>query len=183
MKNKRTTGSPEIPPSLSPSLTSIFNSLPLNYQSLFIKVVRYLWSCLLKRRGVNPASLFWAVDIFRQRSGLTSTELQCLSWMYLFSDRGANVVNSQDLYNSDIMPGLTYMSKVGALNDLKHKNFISRSTRDPGAPYLSRSYRKQPVFIKLTFSGVALIKGMEKDLNSMLLNTSLDEFTGANKKP
>jgi hypothetical protein len=182
MRNKRTNSSPENPPALPSSLRSIFNSLPLSYQSLFIKVLRYLWRVLSARRYSDPITLFWGVDLLRVRYGLTSSELQVLTWLYLFSERGANVVNSDDLYNTDIMPRLILTAKLNVLNDLKHKNYIIRYTRDPGAPYLSRSYRKQPVFIKLTSQGVALIKGMEKELNSMLLNSSLDELAG-NKKP
>lgn len=175
-----------LPPSLSVSFTGVYNGLNDLNKGVFIRVFNYLWRYLfnyreLFRRGVVH---YWCLDVVRLRSGLTTSELSSLSYLYQVTRQGVNMVHSDYLYNSVIFQDLQYKSKQGVLNDLKHKGFVSRHTLDPSAPYLRRCHSRQPVFIKLTSKGVQCIEQIEKDLYRLLLNTSLNDLTGvSNKKP
>jgi len=171
------------PPSLNPELTDIYNSLDNVNRQLFIKVYRFLWGVVNDRRS-GVAFSFWAVDLLRLRCGLTSSELTVLTYLYYVSGKGRRYIHSDLIYQGLILEDLVYSSKPALLNDIKHKGFISRSTRDPGQPYSQRAqHNKHPVFIRLTPAGVKLIEGMEKDLYKLLLHSSIDEITGAKKKP
>ena len=81
------------------------------------------------------------------------------------------------VYFGAVLPNVLKQSKGAILCDLKRKRFISRSTRNPSEPYLSRSYSSHPLFISLTTSGVRLIEGIEKELHKILINSSLDDLT------
>lgn len=173
-------------PSLPPSLSSVYSSLSPDMQKVFIRVFRFLWNyvCPLSRFIGHGGVLYsyWAIDMLRVKIDLTPSELSMLAYLYQVTDKGNKTIHSDIIYNSIILPHILIQSKQGILNDLKHKRFISRSTRDASQPYLSRSYQKQPVFISLTPAGVRLIEGIEKDLYKILVNSSLDELTRANKK-
>lgn len=168
-------------PSLPSDLNSLYLSLPDDMQRLFIRVFRYLWGVVNGwRYGFVP--LFWAVDLLRLRFSLTSSELTVLTYIYYASHKGKRFIHSDLVYNGTILQDLIYKSKQGVLNDLKHKGYISRSTRDPGQPYSQRAqHNKQPVYISLTPAGIKLIEKCERDLYNIIMNTSLDDLTG-NKK-
>jgi DNA-binding MarR family transcriptional regulator len=174
------------PPLLSPALTTLYSNLSPDMKRLFVKMFRFLWDNVapagrfVKYGGVLYA--YWAVDRLRVKIDLTPSELSIIAYLYQVTDRGNNTIHSDIIYNSVILPHILKQSKQGILNDLKHRGYISRLTRNPSAPYLQRSFSRHPVFIRLTSSGVALIEGIEKDLYRLLLNTSLNEITGANKK-
>jgi hypothetical protein len=174
------------PPSLSSELTILYGSLDTLNKGLFVRVFNYLWRYLFgyrtNLRRLGPVLYYWCVDGSRVRAGLTTSEFTTLVYLYQVTAQGANCVHSDIIYNGPIMERLTYFSKKDLLNDLKHLGYISRSTHDPSAPYLRRSYSKQPVFIRLTPSGIKLILGVEKDLYHILMRTSLNDLTGANKK-
>jgi DNA-binding MarR family transcriptional regulator len=124
----------------------------------------------------------WAIDMLRVKIDLTPSELSMLAYLYQVTDRGKSTIHSDIIYKSVILPHIQIASKQGILNDLKHRGYISRYTHNSSAPYLQRSFSRQPVFIRLTLKGISVIQGIEKDLYKLLLNTSLDEITGANKK-
>lgn len=174
------------PPSLSPGLLSVYSSLPPNIQKVFIRVFKYLWGVVLPyRRVAGPSGLllsFWAVDLIRERYSLCNSELSLLSYIYQQTGNNKYFIHSDLIYNSVMFPGFTRNSKQVRLCELNNKGFVVRSTSDPAALHLRRSHARQPVFIKLSLKGVQVIEAMEKDLYKLLLNTSLDELTGANLK-
>jgi DNA-binding MarR family transcriptional regulator len=174
-------------PSLPPSLSSVYSSLSPDMKKVFIRVFRFLWNYVAPvKRFVGHSGVlygFWAIDMLRVKSDLTPSELSMLAYLYQITDQGNKTIHSDIIYNSIILPRILKQSKQGILNDLKHKGYVSRSTCDVSQPYLSRAYSKQPVFIRLTSSGAALIEGIEKDLYRLLFSTSLNEITGPNKKP
>jgi hypothetical protein len=175
------------PPVLSPSLQSLYNGLSVENKSIFIKVFRFIWGAVLPyRRLAGPLGCvpgFWAVDLFRLRSGLPSSWFTVLTYIYFFSDQGKNYIRSSIIYEGVILEGITHVSRMTIINGLKRRGYLTRSTSDAGAPYLSRSYSRQTIFIKLTNKGVNLIEGIEKDLYKLYAGVSLDDLTGANKKP
>jgi hypothetical protein len=174
------------PPSLSPSLSSVYSSLSPEMQKIFIRVFRFLWNYVSPlRKFTSPGGVlysYWAVDMHRVKIDLTPSELSMLTYLYQVTCGGISTIHSDIVYNSAILPHILKQSKQGILNDLKHRGYITRLTRDPSAPYLQRSISRQPVFIRLTSKGVGVILGIEKDLYRLLYNTSLNELTGANKK-
>lgn len=176
----------DLPPLSSP-LQIIYSNLDCNMRRVFLKIYRHIWDavCPLSRFTGHGGvlNLYWAVDLFRLRYVLTASELSVLTYLYQLSDGGRNVVHSDKVYLGAVLPDLTLRTKQTLLYDIKEKGYITRSTSDPSQPYLSLSHSRQAVFIRLSSSGVALIKGIEKDLYKLLLNTSLNEITGINKKP
>jgi hypothetical protein len=165
-------------PSLSPEIQSLYNSLNNDMRALFIKVFRFQWGVVNRKRSA-PVVSFWCVDLLRLRAGLTSSELSTMVFLYQLSHKGAKYIHSDVIYNSVIMPGLTYASKQAVLNDLKHYGYITRSTRDPGQPYSQRAqHNKQPVYIRLSSKGINLIEKIERDFYNLTMNTSLNELTG-----
>lgn len=182
--NGFTSGSPPSP-SLSPSLLNSYNMLTDVNKKLFNKVYRYLWGVVNSRRFVDRGgvlSSFWAVDLLRDRYKLNTSELSLLSFLYQITCRGAVVVHSDQVINSGALPHLLLISKNRLLVTLKHRGYISRSTRNPATPYYSRYTFRNPVYITLTRSGVEVVENIERDLYKILLHSSLDELTG-NKKP
>jgi len=168
-------------PSLNLELIGIYNTLDNINKQLFIKVYRFLFGVVNDRRS---GVAFWAMDLLRLRGGLSSSELSVLTYLYYVSSRGRRYIHSDLVYQGLILNDLTHGSKLALLNDIKHKGYISRSTKDLGQPYCQRAqHNKHPVFIRLTAAGVKFIEGMEKDLYKLLLHSSIDEITGANKKP
>lgn len=174
------TGSPL--PSLPPDLRLLFNSLDNDHKRLFIKVFRWLFHYVNSRCG-SVVFLFWAGDMFRRRLELTSSDLAVLTYLYYISGRGVFAVRSEAAYNSGILPGLLPVAYKEVIYRLKKRGYLTRSTSDPSRPYLSRSRARQPVFISLTSSGCNVIRGIDKDMNRFLLNTSIDDLTGVSKKP
>jgi DNA-binding MarR family transcriptional regulator len=164
-------------PELPERLLSLFLVQSNDNRRLFMRVFRWLWSYLNNRR-VNLGSSYWAVNLVRLRSSLPPSELAYLSYLYQVSNKGVNIVRSDDLYNSGILPGLTDLSKSGVTNRLKRKGFISRHTSDPSAPYLSRSYDRHPIFIKLTGKGIKFIEDLNRDVNNIMMRQSLADLTG-----
>jgi hypothetical protein len=60
---------------------------------------------------------------------------------------------------------------------------VTRSRVNSSSPYLQSSHDLHPVYIKLSVKGVKMVQDIERDLYKILLNTSLDDITGANKRP
>ncbi|HUX56453.1 MAG TPA: hypothetical protein VMV77_05735 [Bacteroidales bacterium] len=169
------------PPDLSPDLASIYHSLPSNYQKLFTRIIKYLWGVVHSRRYLDRGGVlfsFW-VDRLRDRLSLTSSELSLLTFIYQMTIKGKNIIHSDDVYNGMVLPGVLKTAKQNYLSLLAKRGYITRSYHGSGAPYRSFAH---PVYIKLSFSGVALVEGIERDLYKLLLNTSLDDLTGRNKK-
>jgi hypothetical protein len=178
------------PPSLSPDLTQDYQELSIDMRRLFVKVFKFLWGEVNRRKFTDRGDLvtcYWALDLIRDRLSLTTSQLSLLSYLYQITNKGRNTVHSDRLYHSAILPHLsrsTYnVSMQVMIWQLIKLNYVSRSTRDLSDPYYSRSRSRHPVFIKLTLKGVQLIEGIEKDMYKLLLNSSLNDLTGVNKKP
>ncbi len=174
-------------PSLPPDLSFLYSSLPVDMQRLFRKVFVFLWNKIAPARSFVSNSgviySYWAVDMLRIRTNLTTSELSALSYLYQITEKGAKTVKSETIYNGMLLPEMVSESKITLLHTLKRKGYIIRLTRDPSAPYLLRSISRQPVFMQMTPKGVGVIHDIEKGLYKILLNTSFNEITGANKKP
>jgi len=177
------------PPSLSPELNSLYHSLSIEQQQVFIKVFNYLWGCVVPASRFNGrgASLysFWVIDYLRQCSGLSSSLFSLLVFIYHITGRNKHFICTDQVYNNDgIMFNYCQGAKQNKLSQLTKLGYLVRSWSNPDQPYLQKSYRSRPVFIKLSPSGIALIHDIEKDLYKLLLNTSLNDLTGvSNKKP
>lgn len=183
---------PFLPSSSSPSsnttvnltkeLRLLYKVMPGDAKRLFMRSFRWLWSHVNGKR-VNLISSLWAVDLLRARLRLPLSHLVILSYLYHITDKGLNVVHSDTVYSAPLLPDFNQLSKQSILLLLKRAGYISRSTSDPSAPHLSRSYDRHPVFIKMTPAGVRLIEGMNKDINNMMMRTSLEVITGNKKSP
>jgi hypothetical protein len=173
-------------PSLSPSLVISYQSLTIDMQRLFIKVFKYLYSVAHIRRYYDPGGLlssWWAVDVVRSRCSLSGSEFSILMYIYQMSNKGAKVLHSDNIYYSPVVPKIKRTAKMAVLCSLVRSGYLSRNTRNTQDPFYSRSVSPHPVYISLTRKGVQLIEGIEKDLYKLLLRSSLDDLTGANKKP
>jgi DNA-binding MarR family transcriptional regulator len=174
-------------PSLSPELNSIYQSLEFNNKRIFVKVFRFLWDV------VAPASRFtgfggvlysyYAVDFLRIRLNISPAELSVLAFLYSVTGKGREIINSSKVLGCVALDYMTVKGRNYVFRKLKKAGYITRSTRDTSAPFLSRSYSRQPVFIRLSSSGVRLIEDMEKDLYKVLVNNCLDDLKGTKKKP
>ena len=172
------TGSaPSSLPSLSYRLNMFYNGLDNFHRRSFVKIYKYLWGVVTKQ-NFSTVSKWWVLRLVAESSGLSPSSLAVLSYLYMASNKGRDVVHSNRIYTSGVLPGAIGKTVQRVTWDLKHAGLITRHTLDPSAPYLQRSHSRQPVFIKLTVKGVALIEGIEKDLNKLLLNSSLDDLTG-----
>jgi hypothetical protein len=176
-------------PNLSNELTSLYGVLDDNMKQIFIKLFRWCYRQAVSKQSYfkRGATLYYyyLVERSRMNNNLTTSELSALTFLYHESKQGSCMVHSKLItLSSLILPRLTFISRQGVLNDLKHKGYITRHTRNPGiSSHLKCSHSVNPVFISLTRSGVNLIEGIEKDIYKMLLNTSLNDLTGAIKKP
>lgn len=174
------------PPSLSPGLLSFYSVLCEADKKLFnhvyIEIWRYLFTVRssVSRPGAVP--LLWAVDLSRFNHCISYPQLVLLSFLYYMSCCGRGVIHSNSVYKSPLLSMLTPSSKKVYLWDLAKLGYITRSTRDLSRPYLSRSVSRAPAFIILSPSGVKLIQDIEKEIYNIMLNTSFDDLTGANKK-
>lgn len=142
-----------------------------------MRVFRWLWSYLNDKR-VNLGSSYWAVNLVRARSSLPVSDLSMLSYLYQVSGRGVNIVRSSDLYQADILPGYNIRTFPIISYRLKCAGYIERFTSDPSSPYLSRSYDRHPIFIKLTAKGVKFIEDLNKEVNNIIMRQSLADLTG-----
>lgn len=141
------------------------------------------WDYLLPRKAFNNVMCsFWVVDLLRIRFKLTTTELSFLSYLYQITRKGASIVHSELVYNGFIRPDIQDSQKKTILRQLRDKGYLIRLRRDPSQPYLSRFISHHLVFVQLTPKGVAVIHDIEKEMYKLLLNTSLDDLTGVNKK-
>jgi len=165
-------------PSLSIRLNSFYNGLDSFNRRSFVKIYKYLWG-VVNKQDFNTVSKWWVLRLVAESSGLSPSSLAVLSYLYMASNKGKDVVHSNRIYISGVLPGAIGKTVQRVTWDLKHAGLITRHTLDPSAPYLQRSHSRQPVFIKLTLKGVQCIEGIEKDLNKLLLNSSLDDLTGA----
>lgn len=174
------------PPSLPPELKTIYVNLSIENQNIFNKVFLWVWRYIFNLRAFvkrsNGVVMFWAFNDLREKADLTASQLSVLSFIYYFSGCGRDILHSDRVYNGPLLPNDLMQSKQHIIYDLIQKGYLTRSTRDISAPYLSRSVSRHPVFISLTRAGVQVIEGIEKDLYKVLLNTSYNELTGINKK-
>ena len=170
------------PPPLTGSLSSLYSGLDSRSRKLFSKVFVYLWGVLVPRsRRYGVLHLYWLVDQVRVNSGLSVVGLSLLAYLYQVTEKGKLVIHSKDLYFSS---SLHYNKRtiVEQLIKLRHAGYVVRRFKDHTLPYLQRSHSKQPVFIQLSGSGIALIHKLETDLYRLSYNTTLDDITTNNKE-
>jgi DNA-binding MarR family transcriptional regulator len=169
-------------PSLSPSLQISYNLLNNDLQRLFIKVFRYLWGVVSVRR-VGVMSSYWAVNHFRALCSLSVSELTVLSYIYQMSNRGANFMRTDNIY-INVLPDLKRTAKMNIISLMVRRGYINRSRRNDLSIHLQASHDNRPIFVKLSPAGIQLIEGIEKDINRLLMRSTLEELTGiSNKKP
>jgi len=178
----------EAPPSLSPSLLTLFNSLSKYDRLIFSKVFTFIYRAVLPYkvftgpRGILRA--FWLVENARRSSGLAPSQLALLSFISYCTDKGSRYVHSSLIYQGAFLEDVLKSDKEAQLFRLRKMGYITRRTRDPGASVHYRtSHSKQPVFVTLSPAGIKLLTDMEREIYAKLKNTSLDELTGRIKKP
>jgi len=174
-------------PSLSNHLNGLYQVLNDDMRRLFIKMYKYLWGVVngYSVRSCGVVSYHWLLNRVAASSSLSPSSLVLLSYLYMMTNKGTKLIRSNTIYLSGVLPGALPITVQRVTWDLKHTGYITRHTKDPGKPYdHSAQHNKQPVYIKLTAKGLQVIEGMTKDINKLLLNTSLNDLTGvSNKKP
>lgn len=173
-------------PVLPNSLNSFYNSLGVFNRGVFIKIFRYVWRYvhLTSIKHNDLISMYWLVYGPVDLSGIPSYSFALLSYIYYITKQGKNYIHSDIIYNSGVLPGLKIHTIAQAVTNLARSGYLMRSTKDPGQPYSHRAqHNRQPVYIRLTPAGLRVIEDMTKQINKILLNTSLNDLTGANKKP
>ena len=164
---------------LSSDLAEKYRLLPSNYQRLFLKLFREIYNYLLPIRlfTSNGGVLYnyWLVNQLRGKKGLTVRELDLLTLLYNHSSGGRDTVRTDRL--KEHFPGFSSRNFIS----LKQKGFISRHTFDPLAPYYRRCRCNRPIFIRLTPSGIFLIKRIESDLRYALYHTVMSNITSDSK--
>jgi hypothetical protein len=194
-KNASTTSlsgvfSPVLPPSsslpsLPKSLNSLYNSLDGFNKGVFVKLYRYLWGLVnwkTIKRG-EYVSYYWLLYGQMVRADLSPYAFSLLSYIYYMTDQGSKTIHSNLIYYSGVLPGYKASSIQCILTRLASYGYITRHTRDLTGSCLAVSHDRHPVFIKISPAGLKLIEGMSKNINRLLLNTSLNDLTGINKKP
>jgi len=175
------TGVPSLP-SLSPGLINSYNLLNDELKRLFNRVFRYLWGVVNAKR-VTVVSSYWAVNYFRALCSLSPSELTILSFMYQMSNKGANIMRTDQIYIS-VLPDLKRTAKMNIISLMVRRGYITRSRRNDLSVHLQASHDVRPIFVKLSPAGVRLIEGIEKDIDRLLLRSSLNDLTGVTtKKP
>ena len=174
-------GSVPAPP-LSPALSVLYSNLSIDNQRLFIKVFRYLWGYILRcRSSYDVLHLYWCVDALRIKYSLTNGQLSLLTYLYQITDKGKYIIKSTQLQKSSSLHlGKQYLADL--LIDFKDQGFITRLSRDPTLPYLTRSISRQKIFIQFTSKGVALVDNINADLKRLVINSTIDDVTTANNK-
>lgn len=174
-------------PSLSPQLNSLYQVLNDDMKRLFVRMYKYLWGVVngYSVRSCGVVSYYWLLSRVAASSGLGPSELAVLSYLYMMTNKGTKLIHSNIVHNSGVLPGALSITVQRVTWDLKHAGYITRHTKDPGQPYNQRAqHNKQPVYIRLTPAGLRVIEDMTKEINKLLLNTSLNDLTGvSNKKP
>ena len=177
---------PGVPPPLTSELNYLYQSLDSNNRIIFIKVFKFLWGV------VCPASRFiaysgvlhsyWVVDLLRARHNLTPSYLALLTYIYHATNKGKTFIHSRVLYSGVVLPGVLTVTIQQYISHLIRRGYLIRSQYKPASASLPRSYSGHSIFIRLSPSGVRLIESIEKDLYKILMNTSLNELTGATNK-
>ena len=164
-------------PQLPKRLNELYQVLTNDNKRLFMRVFRWLWVYLNGKR-VNLSSSYWAINLVRASSSLPIADLSLLSYIYQVSGKGSNIVRSDAVYKADILPGYNIKTFPVILHRLKRLGYLARFTSDPSAPYLSRSYDRHPVFIKMTAKGVKFIEDLNREVNNIMMRQSLADLTG-----
>jgi len=165
-------------PTLSPQLNVLYNSLNDDMRRIFVKIYSYLWGVVNDQGCSGVVSKWWVLRLVAESAGLPPSSFAVLSYLYMTTNKGRKLIRSKYIYLAGVLPGAVPKTVQRVVWDLKHAGLITRHTRNPDEPYLQRSHSRQPVFLKLTYKGVALIEGIEQDLNKLLLNTSFNDLTG-----
>jgi len=171
------------PPTLSPVLNKYYNSLDDVNKVLFKQIFSFLWGVVFnlgtnRKKPEGILFYYWCVDHIREKYNLTNSELSYLAYLYHATSKGRRFVCSADVYNNQVLDNVKYQTRKQILLNLHKRALILRSWSNPDEPYLQKSYRSRPVFLRLTPAGVDLVETMEKDLYKVLLNSSLNDLTG-----
>lgn len=168
-------------PGLPEDISFLYGVLDAKHRRLFVKVFRWCWE-YVNGHKLSGGVYYWALDWSRRRLKLRPSQLAVLSCLYFLSGGGVKVVRSDQVVATGILQPLLDCNYQVIINYLLRHGYLTRSTRDPSAPYLSRSYSQRKIFITLTSKGVNAINQVNRELKHKLLNTSINDFTGRNKK-
>jgi len=172
------------PPALPEDLIQLFDALPEDNKRLFLKLYKYLWDMILpysrlKRSGGLIYS-YWIMDNICKRHGLHPGQFSLLSFIYHVSGSGSKFIHSDVVYLGSWLPDGSKHTKLHYLYMLRAAGFILRSNRSPDhSPEFNKHIRTN-VFIKMTTKGIDFIKGIEKEIQDYLYNSSIDQITGKN---
>lgn len=184
--NGSSVSSSSLPP-LTPELNNLYNGMSGDNKQLFVKVFRYLWGCVVPFKAFTGRSgavySYWAVNDVLIKRKLYPAFFSMLVFIYQLTRGNKKYIVSDEVYNCPgLLPSVQSNTKQVYLCNLTQLGYITRSWSDPDKPYLQKSYRSRNVFIKLSPAGIKLINDIEKDIYKTLLNTSLNDLIGANKK-
>ena len=175
--------------SSSPSLPLLTKQLKAQYllldvvsQRLFKKVFIWLWRYIQAQQLTGVIYNYWGAECFRLSSGLTSTQLSILSYLYMASGRGVNTVRSDELYKSVLLPGVQLNSFQITLYGLVKAGYLASYYRDPAAPYLADNVNKHKIFIRFTRPGIKLMQQFEYTINYNTMRSSLAEIAERGKQ-
>ena len=122
--------SPGVPPSLSPELTELYQSLNDNNRVIFVKVFRFLWGvvCPLSRFTGYSGVLhsYWIVDLLRERSGLPPSYLAILTYVYHVTNKNKTFIHSRVLYSGVVLPGVLLSSVRQYVSNLIKLGYLTR---------------------------------------------------------
>jgi hypothetical protein len=169
-------------PILSNSLSLSYGVLGDDMKRLFNRVYHYLWHYVNDRSIKNMGFMahYWLIPRLVSSSCLAPSEFIILSYLYMMTQRGKYLIHSNRICFSGVLPGATSQTVGRVLWDIKHAGMITRHHKDPARPHEHKAqHNKQAVFIKITPKGLQFIEQMEKDLNKILINTSLNDLTGS----
>ena len=174
------------PPSLSNDLLSLYDSLDSFNRGVFVKIYRYLWNVIYPwRRLTGNASMFysfWIVDQIRQKHNIPPSRFRLLSFISHTTDKGRSYIKLDRVLNGAGMSDISLRYKKLYIADLRKAGYIVRCWYDPSRPRY-RNFKKQDPHVNLSPEGIELITSIEHDLYKLLMRSSLNDLTGANKKP
>jgi DNA-binding MarR family transcriptional regulator len=171
-------------PALPLSLNSFYNSLDAFNKGVFIKIYRYLWG-VVNWKTINRCeyvSSFWLLYGQMVRADLSPYAFSLLSYIYYMTNRGTETIRSSKIYNSDAIYSYKSSSIQCILTRLTKAGYVNRYTRDLTGSHLSCNRSRHTEFVKLSSAGLKLIEDMTKNINRILLNSSLNDLTSI-KKP
>jgi hypothetical protein len=154
---------------LSSDLAEHYSHLPSNLQSVFVKLFREIYNYLLPATRITSHGgvlfTYFLVNQQRKKYALSVRDLDLLTLLYYHSSGGRETIRTDRL--KEQFPDFTNRIFIS----LQRKGYIKRHTWDPIAPSYRSCRSHRPIFIRLTPTGVGVIKKIEGDLRKTLYHS------------